>query len=93
MPAASQPTTNEAGAKKKDAPPPPPRLYNLDKDIGETTDVAAEHPEVVKRLKDLIAKMDADLGTKAQPPGPGVRPCGRVRNPKPLLMRIASEYD
>ena len=39
-----------------------PRLYNLDQDISETTDVAAQHPEVVKRLQELIATMDADLG-------------------------------
>ena len=31
-----------------------PRLYNLAEDIGETTDVAAEHPEVVASLVDII---------------------------------------
>ncbi len=62
-----------------------PILYNLDTDIGEKTDVAAEHPEVVQRLQALAARMDADLGAKKQ--GPGVRPPGRVAMPKPLLLK------
>jgi arylsulfatase A len=67
------------------------QLFNLNMDIGETTDVAAEHPTVVKRLDQSIAKMDADLGAKDI--GPGVRACGRVQNPKPLLQRNPLEYD
>jgi arylsulfatase A-like enzyme len=59
-----------------------PRLYNLETDIGETKDVAAEHPDIVKRLEGYLAKMDSDLGGKQK--GPGVRPAGRVENPKPL---------
>jgi arylsulfatase A len=62
-----------------------PILYNLDTDIGEKTDVAAEHPEVVLRLQALVAQMDADLGAKKQ--GPGVRPPGRTAMPKPLLLK------
>ena len=61
-----------------------PRLYNLIEDIGETTDVAAQHPDVVERLKKFIAQMDADLGLKDE--GPGVRAPGRVKNPRPLRM-------
>ncbi len=65
-----------------------PRLYNLDNDIGETTDVAAQHPDVVKRLQELITKMAADLGMEKankKNSAPGVRPAGNVDNPKPLL--------
>jgi arylsulfatase A-like enzyme len=62
-----------------------PRLYNLDSDIGETTDVAAQHPDVLERLQALVAKMDADLGVSKQ--GPGVRPPGRVAKPRPLLLK------
>jgi arylsulfatase A-like enzyme len=62
-----------------------PRLYNLDSDVGELTDVAAQHPDVVKRLEDLAAQMDADLGIAKQ--GPGVRPPGKVAAPKPLLLQ------
>jgi arylsulfatase A len=60
-----------------------PRLYNLERDIGETKDVAAKHPDIVRRLAGYIAEMDADLGQKQK--GPGVRPPGRVANPRPLL--------
>jgi arylsulfatase A-like enzyme len=62
-----------------------PRLYNLAEDIGEAKDVAAAHPDVVKRLQQLAARMDADLGaTKA---GPGVRSPGKVEKPRPLLLK------
>ncbi len=37
-------------------------LYNLDDDIGETTNVAADHPEVINRLTDLADKARAELG-------------------------------
>ena len=67
-----------------------PRLYQLLEDIGETTDVAAQHPDVVERLKQFVAQMDADLGIKDD--GPGVRPPGRVEHPQPLV-RQAGEYD
>jgi arylsulfatase A-like enzyme len=73
-----------------------PRLYNLDNDIGEKTDVASQHPDVVKRLQALIAKMDQDLGIEKGRKGkvaPGVRPAGHVDNPQPLLMRHPNEYD
>ena len=55
-----------------------PRLYNLDVEIGERTDVAAEHPDVVQRLKALAVKMAAELGDGQ--PGPEVRPAGFVEN-------------
>jgi arylsulfatase A-like enzyme len=54
-------------------------LFNLDDDIGETTDVAAAHPDVVERLLKLAEQARADLGdslTKRQ--GAGVRDCGHV---------------
>ena len=62
-----------------------PRLYNLDEDIGEAKDVAEAHPDVVKRLQDFAAKMDADLGVAKV--GPGVRKPGRVDKPRPLLLK------
>jgi arylsulfatase A len=60
------------------------KLYNLDKDIGEATDVATDNADVVKRLQGFAEKMDADLGR--QKPGPGVRQPGRVADPKPLVL-------
>jgi arylsulfatase A len=68
-----------------------PRLYNLDTDIGEQTDVAAQHPEVVARLQRFVVRMADDLGATGT--GPGVREPGRVASPKPLLKRVATEYD
>ena len=54
-------------------------LYNLDDDIGEQHDVAAEHPEIVERLSALAEKARADLGDGHQKrKGAGVRPAGRV---------------
>jgi len=40
----------------------PEALYDLSTDPGETIDVAAEHPEIVKRLKDLGDTYREDLG-------------------------------
>lgn len=59
------------------------QLYHLGDDPGETRDVAAEHPEEVRRLQALAAEMDRDLGNTAQ--GPGVRPLGRVDDPLPFI--------
>jgi arylsulfatase A len=54
-------------------------LYDLENDAGETTDVAARHPDVVERLKKLADKARADLGdSAAKQEGKGVRPPGRV---------------
>jgi arylsulfatase len=50
-------------------------LYDLDTDIGEKTNVAAQHPEEVARLKELAEKARADLGdTATKQEGKGVRP-------------------
>jgi len=60
-------------------------LFNLESDPGETKNLAETNPEVVKELQALAAAMDADLGTKADSRGSGVRPLGRVENPEPFL--------
>ncbi len=82
------------GMPKGAAEPVPhtgPRLYNLDADIGELKDVAAQNPDVVAHLQKLVQQMDADLGISGE--GPGVRPPDRVADPKPLLKRVGAEYD
>ncbi len=58
-------------------------LCNLQSDIGEKTNVADEHPEVVRRLRSLAKQMEGDLGLKDI--GPGCRPLGRVKDAKPLI--------
>jgi hypothetical protein len=60
-----------------------PQLFNLKTDLGETTDVAAQHPDIVARLERLVAQMKDGLGTAG--PAPGSRPLGRVANPQPLI--------
>lgn len=58
-------------------------LYDLEADLGETTDVAAAHPDVMARLETLVATIDADLGRDGL--GPGCRPLGRVEEPRPWI--------
>jgi arylsulfatase A-like enzyme len=58
-----------------------PRLYHLDKDIGETTNVADKYPEVVKKLQALATKMNDEIGGEAPT---ARRPAGVVTNPQPL---------
>lgn len=58
-------------------------LYHLGTDIGEAKDVAAQNPDVVKRLLALAEASNADLGVTGI--GPGCRPLGRVADPKPII--------
>jgi arylsulfatase A len=58
-----------AGAPAKKAASPAnkwPQLFDLDADIAETTDVATEHPDVVKRLETLAEAARDDLGDSSQ---------------------------
>ncbi len=71
----------DAAAKGADDAKTNPRLYDLDKDIGETTNLAEKHPEVVEKLKALAAKMNAEIGGQAPK---SRRPAGVVTDPKPL---------
>ncbi len=59
-------------------------LYNLDDDLGEATNVAAKHADIVAQLQKHAETMRADLGDKTKD-APGVRELGRVANPKPLI--------
>lgn len=76
----------KAGAKavaKAAGKPFTPRLYNLKTDIGENEDVAAAHPEVVAKLKALVASMKEDLGLDGS--APGSRELGKAADPRPLI--------
>ena len=54
-------------------------LYDLENDIGETTDVTDQHPDVVERLQALAEKAREDLGDSLTGrKGKNVRPVGRV---------------
>ena len=54
-------------------------LFDLEAEVGETTDVAAQHPDVVKRLEELADRARDDLGdTRTRRKGKGVRPAGQL---------------
>jgi arylsulfatase A len=58
-----------------------PRLYNLDEEIGEKTNLADTNPEVVARLSALAKNMSQEIGGT----GPSARrPAGKVQNPSLL---------
>jgi len=61
-----------------DAAGPAPRLYNLEADIGERTNCAAQHPDIVTRLQALAEKMSAEIGgdhpAARRPPGVAAHP-------------------
>jgi arylsulfatase A-like enzyme len=79
---------------------PVDELYDLHDDIGETTNLLADHPDVAA---DLAAHADAlrqDLGdARLDITGTATRPVGRVDNPQPLIPHnsdwptFAAEYD
>jgi arylsulfatase A len=57
----------------------PLSLFNLETDIGEQHDVAAEHPEVVAQLEKLGEAAREDLGDSLTGrKGKNVRPAGRL---------------
>ena len=60
-----------------------PQLFNLNADIGETTDIAAQHPDVVKRLLVLAESARDDLGDGSKA-GKNQRPAGFVENARGL---------
>jgi arylsulfatase A-like enzyme len=71
-----------------DASTASPRLYNLDAEIGEKTNVADAHPEIVAKLTALAEKMDAEIGG-ANPTAR--RPAGKVENPSMLYSAQRSK--
>jgi arylsulfatase len=59
-------------------------LYDLGHDISETTDVSAQHPDIVKQLEAEVEKARVDLGDGlTKRPGSGHRPPGRLSVNKP----------
>jgi arylsulfatase A len=60
-----------------------PQLYDLEADIGETTDVSDQHPDIVARLQKLADAARADLGD-GDKPGANQRPAGHVDDARGL---------
>ena len=54
-------------------------LYDLSQDIGEQTNVAAQHPKVVKMLQEQVEQARQDLGDAlTERAGKGRREPGRI---------------
>lgn len=62
-------------------------LYNLGNDLGETTNLAAQHPEKAKELEGVIDRLLADSGAVVPRPNPGYR--GKPKNAKPDASNAA----
>jgi len=75
----------EGMGKQEAKTPTGMRLYDLDAEIGEQTDVAAQHPEVVAKLKALADKISAEIGGKEPT---ARRPAGEVKGAKTLYPTI-----
>ena len=75
---ASQP---DSGQKNDEDAKANPRLYNLEKEIGEVTNLADRHPDIVRNLQSLAEQMNSKIGGD-QPTER--RPAGESRNPKTL---------
>jgi arylsulfatase A len=79
------PQSEGMNAKKGPKLPAGLRLYDLDAEIGEQTDVAAQHPDIVAKLKALADKMAAEIGGKEPA---ARRPAGEVKGAKTLYPTI-----
>jgi len=62
------------------------KLYDLTADIGEKRNVAAKHPDVVKRLQAYLQQAREDLGDGKQK-GKNCRPIGVAQSPRTILPR------
>lgn len=82
---ASQPETMGQGVS--DDARQNPRLYNLDEEIGEQTNVAENHPEIVADLQGLAAAKIAEIGGNAPS---ARRPAGVVEHPTTLYPSEAT---
>ncbi len=58
-------------------------LYDLSTDIGETKNLAAEHPEKVAELEKLIEQFIADTGALAPKPNPAYQPAAAKASRSP----------
>jgi arylsulfatase A len=69
---------------RRDEGPSKLELYDVRHDVGETSEVSAQHADVVQRLLSLAENARAELGDMDRP-GRGQRAAGFVDDPKPLV--------
>ncbi len=68
-------------------------LFNVVDDIGSTSNVAEEHPDVVKKLTQLAEVARNDLGDRSKP-GKGQREPGKIAGkPQPLVLAQKSTLE
>ena len=60
---------------------PTSALFDLEADIGEKTNVLADHPEVAERLRSYVKAFEEELAQNS-------RPAAFVDNPKPLAKSV-----
>jgi hypothetical protein len=72
-------TERRIGPNKVDKGIIPARLYDVVQDPAEKNDVAAQHPDVVQRLRHLAAAASDDIGDLGKQ-GRGQRAAGWVHN-------------
>lgn len=68
-------------------------LYNLAEDIGETTDRAAEHPEIAARLRGLLADWRGSTGAQMPRPNPDADPQAYRDYKDGRRWRAVGEYE
>jgi arylsulfatase A-like enzyme len=80
-----------ANNKKAETPPEPEfiaiplSLFDLEKDIGETTNLTGQYPDIVKKLLAHVEKAREDLGDGEKSPGMKCRSPGSVENNRLLI--------
>ncbi len=79
------PLENKWRSFRGDTEPAPARLYDLEADLGETTNLADRRPDVVRRLLTLAEKARQDLGDLNRP-GENQRPAAFVKTATPRVM-------
>jgi arylsulfatase A len=86
-----QPEPKGKGPNDSAGVPTKPRLYNLDTEIGERTDLADAHPDIVASLMKKAEMMNQEIGGKSPK---ARRPAGVVENPitlYPTVKKIRKE--
>eukprot|EP00752_Nemacystus_decipiens_P017136 g15351.t1 len=78
-------------ARKRQMPFAAPKLYHLGKDKAEQNNVAAKHPDVVKRLTALAGQARTKLGEFGQR-GSEQRPTGTLFPEVPILSNMAQDW-
>jgi len=76
-------TVDEPGKEGRPGTSRPQRiersLFDLQNDISESTNVAAQHPDIVARLQQAADAMREELGD-GERPGKAIRPVGRIED-------------